>query len=204
MRPHSTVLAIGALVVLASGCGPAGNVAGSTDDVAAQPERVSEATDDTTSGEHMGDTASEHTATAGGEHSESGQDMFAFGAPADPVDADRVVDVETVEEGGFHYEPDTIEVRAGETVTFRVHNIGEAVHEFVVGDEAAQATHEAQMRAMASEGGMMHDDPNAISVRPGETGELTWAFTKSTAVVYGCHEPGHFAAGMRGEFNFAG
>lgn len=125
---------------------------------------------------------------------------FGFGVPADAADADRTIDVETAEQGGFHYEPSSIEVSAGEVVTFRIHNVGEATHEFVLGDEAQQQTHEAEMRAMASEGDMMmHDEPNAVSVQPGGTKELTWRFTTPGELEYGCHEPGHYAAGMRGD-----
>jgi uncharacterized cupredoxin-like copper-binding protein len=190
-------IAIGVLLLLGGGCGRAESVAGSADDAAAP--RVSETTDHAMSSEHMADTASEHGMMSGDKHSGDMPHMFAFGAPAKPADADRVVDVETVEEGGFHYDPDSIDLRVGETVTFRVHNVGEAEHEFVLGDEAMQDTHEAEMQAMASDSAMMHDEPNAISVKPGETVELTWTFTTPTGLVYGCHLPGHYAAGMRGE-----
>lgn len=126
-------------------------------------------------------------------------DELGFGVPADAADADRRIDVETAEEGGFHYEPSSIEVSAGEVVTFRIHNVGEATHEFVLGDEAQQA-HEAEMRAMASEDDMMmHDEPNAVSVQPGGTKELTWRFTTPGRLEYGSHEPGHYATGLRGD-----
>lgn len=73
-------------------------------------------------------------------------------------------------------------------------------NEFVFGDEAQQQAHEAEMRAMASEGDMMmHDEPNAVSVQPGGTKELTWRFTTPGQLEYGCHEPGHYTAGMRGD-----
>lgn len=92
------------------------------------------------------------------------EESFAFGEPGDPAAADRQIDVAMFEDGGFHYEPAAIDVDAGETVTFRVRNRGEAVHEFVLGDDHTQSEHEAQMPAMASEDGMMmHDEPNAIS-----------------------------------------
>jgi uncharacterized cupredoxin-like copper-binding protein len=36
-----------------------------------------------------------------------------------------------------------------------------------------------------------------IKVEPGKTGELTHTFRKGESVVIGCHEPGHYAAGMK-------
>jgi uncharacterized cupredoxin-like copper-binding protein len=132
----------------------------------------------------------------------AGADEFAFGEPADPAAAERTIDVRTVEQGGFHYEPDAIEVAAGETVTFRVRNDGEAVHEFVLGDERVQEEHEAEMQAMGSEAAMaMAEDPNAVSVPPGGSRSLTWTFANRGRIVYGCHQPGHYAAGMRGDLD---
>lgn len=52
---------------------------------------------------------------------------------------------------------------------------------------------------MRFEGEMvMHDEPNAVSLQPGETKELTGTFTSAGELIYGCHEPGHYDAGMRG------
>ncbi len=56
------------------------------------------------------------------------------------------------------------------------------------------------MKAMRSEssGPMKMSDANAVEVGPGETKELTWTFTTAGTTLYGCHEPGHYASGMRG------
>ena len=53
------------------------------------------------------------------------------------------------------------------------------------------------MQSMAS-GMTMHDDPNAIEVASGETKELTWTFTQAGDLLFGCHEPAHYAGGMVG------
>ena len=37
----------------------------------------------------------------------------------------------------------------------------------------------------------------AITVEPGSTGELTHTFSAADEVLIGCHEPGHYDAGMR-------
>jgi uncharacterized cupredoxin-like copper-binding protein len=91
-------------------------------------------------------------------------------------------------------EPATITVPAGVPVTFVVTNTGAGDHEFYLGDEAAQAKHEAEMRSM---GGMMHDDPDGIAVKPGQTKELTYTFAKSGQTLAGCHQPNHYGAGMK-------
>ena len=47
--------------------------------------------------------------------------------------------------------------------------------------------------------GMAHDQANNVTVASGETKELTWAFTEPGTVLIGCHQPGHYAAGMKGQ-----
>jgi uncharacterized cupredoxin-like copper-binding protein len=46
---------------------------------------------------------------------------------------------------------------------------------------------------------MEHDDPNAVSVEPGKTGQLIWQFTRAGTVDFACLVPGHFEAGMTGQ-----
>lgn len=118
-----------------------------------------------------------------------------FGEPADPADADRVIDVEV--DNRFEFRPDQFEVAAGEVVTFAITNVGDLEHEFVLGDENAQQTME---RLMAGGDGHAHsgDMSNAVTIHAGETAELTWRFTTPGVVLVGCHVPGHWDAGMRG------
>ncbi|HVM31252.1 MAG TPA: plastocyanin/azurin family copper-binding protein [Candidatus Limnocylindrales bacterium] len=91
-------------------------------------------------------------------------------------------------------EPAEMIVKAGQPVIFVVANSGAAVHEFYVGDEAAQAEHE---REMAEMGGMPHDEPNGVAVQPGETKELAITFDEPGQLIAGCHLPGHYPGGMR-------
>jgi uncharacterized cupredoxin-like copper-binding protein len=44
---------------------------------------------------------------------------------------------------------------------------------------------------------MMHEEPNAMTINPGETNELTWHFTEPGTVLIGCHQVGHYAGGMK-------
>lgn len=127
--------------------------------------------------------------SAGDEHAE-----FAFGEPAAASEADRTVEV--VASDALAFDPATVTVEVGETILFRITNEGQLPHDFTLGDEAAQQEHEAEMAGGEME---MHDEANAVSIPPGETAELAWTFTEPGVVLYGCHETGHYAAGMKGE-----
>ena len=102
--------------------------------------------------------------------------------------------VEVTLTDALRIEPASMTVAAGTTVTFVVTNAGLLDHDFFVGDEAAQAEHEKDMQAA---GGMSHDEPNGISVEPGETKELTITFAEPGETFAGCHVAGHYAAGMK-------
>lgn len=121
--------------------------------------------------------------------------QFAFGEPADAAEADRTIEITASDDLTFN--PTELEVAPGETITFKVINQGEMPHDFTLGDEATQDEHE---EAMSDMGGMtMPDEPNAIVVAAGETKEITWRFADAGAVIFGCHQPGHYAAGMKGQ-----
>ncbi len=124
---------------------------------------------------------------------DQGAEEFSFGQPASS--SGRIVEIEARDD--FSFDPATVEVTAGEVVTFSVTNVGKLDHEFTLGDEAVQDEHEAEMVEM---GDMeMDDEPNAISVAPGETAELSWEFASAGTVLFACHTAGHWDAGMRGE-----
>jgi uncharacterized cupredoxin-like copper-binding protein len=92
-------------------------------------------------------------------------------------------------------------VPAGVPVTFVVTNVGAIVHEFYLGDEDAQAEHEEEM---VDGGGMGHDEPDGIAVEPGETKELVHTFEAPGETLAGCHEAGHYAAGMKAAITVSG
>lgn len=121
----------------------------------------------------------------------------------------RTVEVDMVDNA---FEPAEVEVAAGETVRFAFSNDGAVVHDAVIGDQAAQDDHEAEMRAAEESADEMDemddmghgsaggegDDEAAITVEPGEEGEITHTFAAADDdVLIGCHEPGHYAAGMK-------
>ena len=125
------------------------------------------------------------------------------------------------------YEPTAVTVSEGETIRFVFTNDGAIRHEAVFGDTAVQDEHEAEMAAgdmdMDSDSDMDsdmdmdesdeagHDEAGdseavdgdhdesvpSISLEPGATGEIEVTFDDDHEMIIGCHEPGHWAAGMR-------
>lgn len=91
--------------------------------------------------------------------------------------------------------------RVGETVRFEVTNAGAIPHEFYLGDAEAQEHHAEEMAEM---GGMGHDEPDGIAVEPGATETLEHTFTASGEILAGCHEPGHYEAGMVASMTVSG
>ena len=92
--------------------------------------------------------------------------------------------------------PAAMTVPVGVPVTFVVTNGGTVLHEFVLGDETAQADHETEMQ-QAGGMSMPVDEPMAIGVEPGKTKEITVTFDKAGTVFAGCHVAGHWLAGMK-------
>lgn len=119
------------------------------------------------------------------------QPAFAFGGPGDPDAAAQTIEVTATDP--YRFDPEALEVGAGETVTFVVTNEGDQKHEFVLGDRDYQEGHAEAMAA-----GEMHHEGNAVSVAPGATEELTWTFPDEGEVLYGCHVQGHYQGGMVG------
>lgn len=127
---------------------------------------------------------------------------FAFGDPVPNDQATRVIEITATDD--FRFNPSNIVVSEGEIVTFRVENLGAIIHDFTLGDADIQDQHEEAMSQMGGGMEMSHDDPNVFSVEAGETMEMTWHMTRSGEVLIGCHQPGHYAAGMKGIVNVEG
>lgn len=119
---------------------------------------------------------------------------FAFGTPGDPTESTRVVKISLLDT--LRFAPAVVRVREGETVTFEIKNDGKIDHEFILGDSAYQRQHEMAMAGMA--GSIPPDEPNSVTVQPGFIKTVVWTFTSPGNVVFGCHQPGHFAGGMKG------
>jgi uncharacterized cupredoxin-like copper-binding protein len=110
---------------------------------------------------------------------------------ASPSPASQTIEVKLTD--ALQMEPAVMTVKAGQPVTFMLTNTGTIEHEFYLGGEAAQAEQEAMMQS----GQMVHDTPEGISLKPGETKELTYTFDQMGQTLAGCHVAGHYAGGMK-------
>lgn len=123
-------------------------------------------------------------------------DTFDAGSPGDPKKPFRVVEIKAAEgNGSMSFDPPRLEVKAGEQIKFVIRNVGELAHEFMLGTEAGNKTHAAEMQKNPD---MKHEDANGRSVEPKSDVELLWRFTKAGTFEYACLIPGHYEAGMKG------
>lgn len=126
---------------------------------------------------------------SGGMEPEAG----ALGEPGEVSSADRTIHITANDQ--LKFDPNMVSVTVSETVTFEIENTGRVDHEFVLGSAAFQEEHEQEMMQSP---GMEMNEPNEVTIPAGTTASLAWQFTTAGSVEYGCHEPGHFAAGMVG------
>ncbi len=95
----------------------------------------------------------------------------------------------------MRFAPDSLRVREGETIRFRIANDGKLMHEMVIGTPGALAEHAALMKRFPN---MEHDSPYMAHVAAGEDGTITWTFNRAGDFEFACLIPGHFEAGMVG------
>ena len=76
-------------------------------------------------------------------------------------------------------------------------NPDNVVHEAIIGDAEFQAEHEKR----AQETEEHHGGAEAVDVAPGKSEQLTHTFDEPGTFLIGCHEPGHYAGGMKAEVN---
>ena len=89
--------------------------------------------------------------------------------------------------------PAHVTVRRGATVRFVITNVDPIDHEFILGDDGIQRRHET-----GTEPAHGHV-PGEVSVPAGATAETSYTFTRPGALLIGCHAPGHYGYGMRGQ-----
>ena len=124
-------------------------------------------------------------------------ETYIFGEPGKAAKVNRTIKVTM---NAMSFEPKAISVTSGETIRFVVTNKSPIDHDFTIGDVKTQKLHRGEMaEAMKMGAGMEHgDDPNAMSVKAGQTKELIWKFAQSGSFEFDCNVPGHYEAGMRG------
>ena len=138
------------------------------------------------------------TALASGGHDEN-----LAGRPGNPNDVVRAVRLVASE---IKFDVNKHSFRTGETIKFVIVNKGEQDHELAIGDAAFQRNHCEEMEEMAAMDhasvkgmrGHEHAAGSAVTVKPGETRELVWQFTRPGTFEFDCNFPGHTEAGMAG------
>lgn len=140
-------------------------------------------------------------AIAAGNHA-GGHGEMAVGEPGQKSKVTQTIRVSMKEtdDGRMVFTPDSFKVRKGQTIRFAVKNDGEVDHEFVLDQEDKVMEHKALMEKFPE---MEHDDPNAIRLAPGESGEIVWKFTNDGVFKVACLVPGHYDARMHGNVTVA-
>jgi uncharacterized cupredoxin-like copper-binding protein len=136
--------------------------------------------------------AASNNALASGTH--AGGHVDAIGVPGDLAGVTRTIAVHMTDD--MRFTPERISVRRGETIRFKVTNAGKIKHELVLGTQKALQEHYEAMKKFPE---MEHADENMVTLLPAKTGEIVWKFTKSGKVDFACLQPGHYAAGMKGQ-----
>ena len=108
-----------------------------------------------------------------------------LGEVGDPADVSRVIEITTSNE--LRFTPSDIEVKAGETIEFKITNEANTQHEFVIGPTHTHTS------------GMHHGEPNATGpIDPGDTASVIWYFPEAGETAFACHIAGHDKSGMTG------
>lgn len=129
------------------------------------------------------------------------------------ADVDRTISLDA---GDMWFDPEALEMAAGEVVKFEITNTGNIEHEFVIGSKEAHEEHRKMMLEMSNGDGhdmsnMAHGDNHemanmsmaGVTIAPGETGTLLWSVPdNANELEYACNIPGHYESGMYGNFTF--
>lgn len=120
-----------------------------------------------------------------------------------------------------YYEPNSFQVKAGETIKFEVENIGELVHEFNIANKMMHMKHQPEMQKMIEneillsdsidkdkmkkmakiDKSMAHSHSNSVLLEPKQKGEIIWKFDNAANIEIACNIPGHYQAGMIASVN---
>ena len=115
-----------------------------------------------------------------------------------------------------YYEPNSFQIKAGETIKFEVENAGMLVHEFNIANKMMHMKHQPEMQKMAENGillafsidkekmkkmakmdkSMGHSHSNSVLLEPNEKGDIVWKFENAMNIEIACNVPGHYQIGM--------
>jgi len=141
------------------------------------------------------------TALASGNHKGGHGEQLA-GEPGKKSKGTQTIQVtmKETEDGKMLYMPASVTVKKGQTVRFAIRNAGDTDHEFVLDTQDEIMEHKKLMEKFPE---MEHDDPNAIRLAAGKSGEIIWKFTNDGTFKIACLVPGHYDAGMHGDVTVA-
>ena len=120
-----------------------------------------------------------------------------------------------------YYEPNSFNIKSGETIKFEVVNAGELVHEFNIANAMMHKKHQPEMEKMVEneilfvdsidknkmkkmakmDKSMGHTHSNSVLLEPNEKGDIVWKFKNAMDVEIACDVPGHYQVGMIAKVN---
>ena len=141
--------------------------------------------------------------------------MKIIGSKGDPKDVTRVIEVKMYDN---YYEPNSIQVKKGETIKIIVTNLGDLVHEYNIGTKEMHIEHQPEMARLIEHDILLgdridhkkmkemskkdhslgHKHANSVMLEPNKTGEIIWKFSKDISLEMACNIPGHYESGMVG------
>lgn len=120
-------------------------------------------------------------------------EQHVFGKASDPEHAAVTINIDMLDK--LRFQPSSVRIERGDTVSFVVKNKGKLMHEMVLGTDESLIEHAALMMKFP---GMEHDEPHMAHVAPGDKLAMGWQFTDAGTFHFGCLVPGHYEAGMKG------
>ena len=115
-----------------------------------------------------------------------------------------------------YYEPNSFQIKSGETIKFEVENAGMLVHEFNIANKMMHMKHQPEMMKMVEneilladsidkekmkkmakmDKAMAHSHSNSVLLEPKQKGEIIWKFDNAVNIEVACNVPGHYQVGM--------
>lgn len=159
-------------------------------DAATNPSHM----DDAAADDHMDDN--DHTTDAHTDDMDSS--LMRVGLADEGAIAERTIEIVMTE---FAFEPGPIDVVAGETIEFSVHNEGAIQHEFRITTLEAIDHHVAEGHADHTD----EMEPGVMLIDPSHSGSMLVTFHEAGEFnMIACLIPAHYEAGMATELNIDG
>ena len=136
-----------------------------------------------------------------------------IGSKGSEIEVSRVIKVVMYDN---YYEPNSFQIKAGETIKFEVENAGMLVHEFNIANKMMHMKHQPEMVKMVEneilladsidkekmkkmakiDKAMGHSHSNSVLLEPKQKGEIIWKFDNALNIEVACNVPGHYQVGM--------